>query len=104
MSKREKQKRERQVAKIKNSESYRKMLEMVYPYGLDDRKDADWEVIVLVDNDLNAMRAAWEVARIAAGVERADSAWFNAVDTVREGRFAEESCAFFSCAIGSLNP
>lgn len=96
----------KQTAKFKNSESYRALLGKCYPYGLDDRNDAEWEVIKMVDLDLDTMRKSWDVAREAAGFnsDASQSAISNAHDTAAEGRFEVDSVAFFSCAIGSLNP
>jgi len=96
----------KQTAKFKNTESYRALLGKCYPYGLDDRNDAEWEVIKMVDLDLDSIKKNWEAARDAAGFNSnaAQSAISNAYDTAAEGRFEVDSVEFFSCAISSLNP
>jgi hypothetical protein len=92
------------LAKFKRSDWYVNKLAMTYPYGLDDRNDDDWKIISMLDADREAKRLEWEAAREAHGFNSPAvmSAMDNAMDTVRDGRFEDESEAFYSCALGSL--
>ena len=96
----------KQLAKFKNTNSYRAQLAKAYPFGLDDTNDDQWAIITLLGTDVDNVRAEWEAQRELLGYNSlvVASAIGNANDTVAEGRFEENSYEYFRCAILSLNP
>jgi len=96
---------------IKSAE-FAKAEDLRYPYGFNEANDDEWEKIMILcakcyelekafRGAQDAARDKWTESTLEECIDTLcayDSAYSNAVDTHREGRFDMDSISFWSCA------
>jgi hypothetical protein len=97
---------EKQKAKFSRSAEFDRLANLDSPYGLDDRDDAQWKKILILDaarvEKRNAWLAAYEAAKETEEWYLYASAEGNAMDMIREGHHAHESLGYYLACFSTL--